>query len=113
MAYTGRKAKNMKHVGFRMPLDLYDDYVAVAQSRGVDLSSVFNWTLNEFRPALLLNLAKHRAGMLRAAIADQQDDDRDERAIMLAALTEMLAKMDGFASIVQKRSDISVAREAA
>ena len=53
MAKGGRKSKEMKHVGFRMPLDVYQDYVMIAESRGVDLSAVFNWTLHEFRPTLL------------------------------------------------------------
>src|SRR5260370_36984759 len=68
MARTGRKTKEMRHVSFRMPADVYQDYVAVAESRGVDLSAVLNWVAVDYRPMLLLRLAENGAGMLRAAV---------------------------------------------
>jgi hypothetical protein len=68
MARTGRKTKEMKHVSFRMPPEVYQDYVDVAASRGVDLSALLNWVAVEYRPLLLLRSAENRAGMLRAAV---------------------------------------------
>ena len=62
----GRKTQEMKHVSFRMPADVHADYVAVAESRGVDLSALLNWVTAEFRPVLLLRRAENDAGMLRA-----------------------------------------------
>jgi hypothetical protein len=68
MARTGRKTKEMRHVSFRMPADVYQDYIAVAESRGVDLSALLNWVAVEYRPMLLLRRAENGAGMLRAAV---------------------------------------------
>src|SRR5207249_590201 len=64
---AGRKAKAMKHVGFRIPLHLYEEYFRVAEARSIDLTALFILVLNEFRPMLLLKHAKHQAAMLRAA----------------------------------------------
>jgi hypothetical protein len=75
MARGGRKAKDTKHVGFRMPLDLYGDYLAVAEARGVDLTALFCWALSEFRPALLLRHEAHRAA-LRAANEPEANEER-------------------------------------
>jgi hypothetical protein len=69
MARTGRKSQEMRHVSFRMPADLHQDYIAVAQSRGVDMSALLNWVLEEHRPGLLLRRAEHATAMLRAAAA--------------------------------------------
>jgi hypothetical protein len=69
MARSGRKTQEMRHVSFRMPADVHQDYVAVAESRGVDLSALLNWVVVEYRPLLLLRHADNRAGMLRAAAA--------------------------------------------
>src|SRR5947209_12972751 len=68
MARTGRKTQEMRHVSFRMPAEVHEDYVAVAESRGVDLSALLNWVVVEYRPMLLLRRAENRAGMLRAAV---------------------------------------------
>jgi hypothetical protein len=69
MAKSGRKTQLMKQVSFRMPTDVYEDYVTVAESRGVDLSALLNWIVVEYRPMLLLRRAENGAGMLRAAVA--------------------------------------------
>ena len=66
MARTGRKTQEMRHVSFRMPADVHADYVAVAESRGVDLSALLNWVVVEFHPLLLLRRAQHQAAMLNA-----------------------------------------------
>src|SRR6266498_3832423 len=66
MAKTGRKSEDMRHVSFRMAADVHQDYIEIAQSRGVDLSAVLNWVLIEYWPVLLLRRAEHGAAMLRA-----------------------------------------------
>ncbi len=70
MANAGKKTLEMRPVSFRMPADVHQDYVAVAQSRGVDLSALLNWVLIEFWPVLLLRRAEHGAAMLRAVGAN-------------------------------------------
>lgn len=70
MARIGKKTLDMHSVSFRMPADVHRDYVAVAQSRGVDLSAVLNWVLVEHWPVLLLRQAEHGAAMLRAGGAN-------------------------------------------
>src|SRR4051812_49047317 len=70
MSATGKKSLDMRPVSFRMPADVHRDYVAVAQSRGVDLSAVLNWVLIEMWPVLLLRRAEHGAAMLRAVGAN-------------------------------------------
>jgi hypothetical protein len=69
MAKARRKTQEMHHVSFRMPADVYQDYLAMAESRGVDLSAVLNWVVVDYRPMLLLRRAEHGAAMLRAAVA--------------------------------------------
>lgn len=66
MPNAGKKTLEMRPVSFRMPADIYSEYLAVAQSRGVDLSAVLNWSLIEMLPVLLLRRAEHGAAMLRA-----------------------------------------------
>jgi hypothetical protein len=68
MAKPGRKTAEMRHVSFRMAADVHQDYVAVAEQRGVDLSALLNWVVVEYRPLLLLRRAEHGAAMLRAAV---------------------------------------------
>jgi hypothetical protein len=70
MARTGLKTQDMRNVSFRMPTDVHQDYVTVAQSRGVDLTALLNWVLIEFWPVLLLRRAEHGAAMLRAVGAN-------------------------------------------
>lgn len=66
MAKPGRKTQEMKHVSFRMPAEVHQDYVTVAESRGVDLSALLNWVVVEYRPMLLIRRAENEAAMLRA-----------------------------------------------
>src|SRR4051812_11966481 len=73
MPKPGRRTKEMHHVSFRMPTDVYRDYAALAESRGVDLSAVLNWVMVEYRPLLLLRRAEYGAAMLRAAVVDLPD----------------------------------------
>src|SRR5579862_2595913 len=58
----------MKQVSFRMPTPVYQDYVAVATSRGVNFSTLLNWVVTDYRPNLLLERASNLAGMLRAVV---------------------------------------------
>jgi len=66
MSIAGKKTLDMRQISLRMPADVYQEYLAVAQSRGVDLSAVLNWSLVEMLPVLLLRRAEHAAAMLRA-----------------------------------------------
>jgi hypothetical protein len=67
MSRSGRKSQEMRQVSFRMPLEVYQDYAAVAEFRGVDLSALLNWLLVEYRPQLLMRHAENGASLLRAA----------------------------------------------
>src|SRR2546421_12258241 len=67
MAKSGRKAKGMRHVSFRMSEDVYDDLAALARARGVDVSAVLNWLLTEYHPTLVKKRAEHEKAMLEAA----------------------------------------------
>src|SRR5262245_2049399 len=100
MARTGRKTKEMKHVSFRMPADVYQDYVTVAESRGVDLSAVLNWVVAEYRPLLLLRLAENGAGMLRAAVVGlpQPAGVGPDAQQALARLNELISQLQEVAS---------------
>jgi hypothetical protein len=111
MARTGRKAE-MRHVSFNMPVEVHQDYITVAQSRGVDLSAVLNWVLAEFRPTLLMRHAQHMAAMLRASAAglpqsevaspDSQEALARAKELM-GQLQEMASKLAGQAGGEQRR----------
>ena len=104
---AGRKAKLMKHVGFRMPLQLYEEYCRVAEARSIDLTALFLWVLNEVRPLLLLKHAKHQAAMLRAAIEDpQHGTTQADEPDVLAAMSELLHQMDAVSALLRKRSAV-------
>jgi hypothetical protein len=68
MTKAGRKTQEMKHVSFRMPARVHQDYVAIAETRGVDLSALLNWVVVEYWPMLLVKHAQHGGAMLRAAV---------------------------------------------
>ena len=74
----GQKGQGTKHVSFRMPPDLHADYVAVAQSRGVDLSAMLNWILVEYRPRALLLRRNRRRGMVPKS---RQDLGREAKPV--------------------------------
>jgi hypothetical protein len=104
---AARKTKEMKHVGFRMPIHLYEEYCRVAEARSIDLTALFLWVLNEFRPMLLLKHAKHQAAMLRAAIEDPQPGaTQADEPDMLAATNELLHQMDAVSALLRKRSTL-------
>ena len=111
MPRPGRKAE-MRHVSFNMPSAVHQDYLTVAQSRGVDLSAVLNWVLAEFRPTLLLRHAQHMAAMLRASAAglpQSETTSQDSQEALARAkelmgeLQEMASKLAGQASEGQRR----------
>lgn len=68
MAKGERKSQETRQVSFRTRVDVYEDYLAVAESRGVDLSALLNWVVVDYRPMLLLRYAQNEAGMLRAEV---------------------------------------------
>jgi hypothetical protein len=106
MAKAGRKTQEMRHVSFRMPTDVYLDYVTVAEARGVDLSSVINWVMVEFRPVLLLRHAEHKAAMLRAAVADAQPSTAGgtDTADAVARVNDLIRQLQELADILRRRA---------
>jgi hypothetical protein len=98
MPRTGRKAE-MRHVSFNVPVDVHQDYLTIAQARGVDLSAVLNWVLAEFRPTLLLRHAQHMAAMLRAGAAGlpQGEPTSQESQEALAKVKELMGHVQDVA----------------
>ena len=115
MANSGIKGEQMKHVGFRMPLDVYHDYLAVAEARGIDLTALLNWVTAEFRPALLLKHAQHQTAMLRATLADPQQNRVDDAnaANAIASVNDLIRQMQELLAVLQRRPGGDGAREAA
>jgi hypothetical protein len=115
MPRLGRKTQEMRHVSFRMPADVHQDYVEIAESRGVDLSSMLNWVVVEYHPMLLLQRAEHRAGMLRAAVVGLTrgpvpGPDPQEA---LARLNELIRQLQDVASKLSKQVGGEQGRSAA
>src|SRR5258708_6602964 len=54
MPKRAQKPRETRPFSFRLPVEVYNDLAAVAESRGVDVSSILNWIITEKRPALLL-----------------------------------------------------------
>ncbi len=106
MARTGRKTKEMRHVSFRMSADVHQDYVAVAESRGVDLSALLNWVLVEYHPLLLLRQAEHDAAMIRAAAAGlaRNVGPGPDRQEAVAKLYELIRQLQGVASKLSRQT---------
>ncbi len=100
MSKTGRKTQEMRHVSFRMPVEVHADYVAVAESRGVDLSAVLNWLLIEHRPLALLLRAKNDALMLQARAATLSLSPGDGLALgeTQRELKELIARLQEVAT---------------
>jgi hypothetical protein len=113
MAKAGRKTEEMRHVSFRMLQAVYDDYVMVAEARGVDLSSVLNWVLVEFLPVLLLRHAEHVAGMLRAATAGPGTADDAEAADAAARVNDLIRQLQELTALVRRRAGGGDRRRAA
>ena len=98
MAKTGKKSIDMHHVSFRMPAAVHQDYLAVAESRGVDLSAVLNWVLVEYWPTLLLRRAEHGAAMLRAVTTGMPLHEGPDPQVLSARLNELISQLQGVAS---------------
>jgi len=115
VAKSGRKTEEMRHVGFRMPVDVHRDYLAVAEARGIDLTALLNWVTAEFRPLLLLKHAEYHAGMLRAAIVDPQQSQVDDAnaANAIASVNDLIRQMQELSAVLQRRSGGENARAAA
>jgi hypothetical protein len=75
-----------------MPQALFDDLEAAARARGVDVSSIINWALCEFRPRLLRIRVDHENAMLEA-VASRQWEKMGSPAETLLALRELLGKL--------------------
>src|SRR5438552_19157779 len=105
----------MKHLSFRVPADVHQDYVAVAESRGVDLSAVLNWLLTEYRPLALLLRAKNDALMLQARVAGLSPGaiDTPAPAETLRELKELIVRLQEVVEKLAKRAGGSGAQSAA
>jgi hypothetical protein len=95
----------MRHVGFNMPLGVYQDYADVAATLGVDLSAAFNLALAEFRPLMLLRKARHDAAMLKAAatvpMAETAGANAEE---VLGAIGSLIHQLQGLAAALSKQT---------
>ncbi len=89
-----------------MPADVHEDYVAVAGSRGVDLSALLNWVVVEYRPMLLLRSAEHQAGMLRAAVVGLPHGERvgPDAQEALSKVNEVIRQLQEVASKLVKQA---------
>ncbi len=56
-------------VSFRMPVGVHRDLLAVADSRGADLSAVLNWICADALPVLLREKAEREAAIAQARAA--------------------------------------------
>jgi hypothetical protein len=110
-----RKTQEMKHVSFRMPAEVHQDYVSVAESRGVDLSAILNWILVEHRPQALLLRAKNEAAMLQATAAGLPPNLSAGPAPQqaLKELSDLIRTLQEVASKLEKQVASSGARAAA
>jgi Arc-like DNA binding domain len=87
---TGKK-EEARSFSFRMPQEVFDELAAVARSRGVDVSSMLNWILAEYRPILQKKKAEHEKAMLEAAASRQWEAMEPMDA--LRTLRELLGKL--------------------
>jgi hypothetical protein len=101
---TGER-REIRSFSFRLPQDLFDDLETVAKFRGVDVSSLMNWVLTEYRPILLQKKAEQEAAMLEAAASRvwaKQPSTRDA----LRVLRELLGNLqDEYAKLVKQSFD--------
>lgn len=103
-AKPGRKTKEMHHVSFRMPADVYQDYVTVAEARGVDLSALLNWVVVEHRPQLLMRHAEHEMAMLRATtVGLPQTAQSPDQQEALSGFVELIRQLQEAAAKLSKR----------
>jgi hypothetical protein len=105
---TKRAVKNYKtrSVSFRMPFDLYNEFSAVAESRGVDMSGLLNWMCADYRPRLLQSKAEYEARMLEAAAANLRENlaagGGTDKA--LGVLRDLLKQLQDIYAEMMKRS---------
>ena len=88
---TGKR-EEMRSFSFRMPQDIFDELESAARARGVDVSSIINWALGEFRPRLVKIRADHENAMLEAAVS-REWEKMGSPAESLRALRELLGKL--------------------
>jgi hypothetical protein len=115
MTQRAQKSYQTKSVSFRMPIQVYNDMVALAEMRGVDMSGMLNWMCAEYRPALLKKKAEYEASMLEAAAANLRDKlaspGGTEEALGL--LRDLLGQLQDMYAALVKRSLEEDARRAA
>ncbi len=106
MGTRAQRSPETRSVGFRMPLDLYNELAAVAEMRGVDMSGMLNWILSEYRPMLQKKKADYEAAMLEAAAKDLGENltanGGTEKA--LTVLRNLLRQLQDLYAAVSKRA---------
>jgi hypothetical protein len=97
-----------------MPLGLYNEFSAVAESRGVDMSGLLNWMCAEYRPMLLKKKAEHDANMIEAAKASLRENlvSPDGSKQALGTLRDLLKQMQDLYAELAKRALDEDARRA-
>ena len=106
MTQRAQKGYATRTVAFRMPLDLYNEFSAVAESRGVDMSGLLNWMCAEYRPTLLKKKAEHDALMLEAAKASLRENlaSAGDSRKALGTLRDLLKQMQDLYAQLSKRA---------
>ena len=114
MTKRAQEGQGTRSVSFRMPVQMYNELVTVAEMRGVDLSGMLNWICAEYRPTLLKKQAEYEASMMEAAAASLREslasDGQTDKA--LAVLRALLKQMQDLYAALAKRSLDEDARRA-
>ncbi len=89
-----------------MPVGVYDDFVSVAETRGVDVSGLLNWMCAEYRPTLLKKKADYEAAMLEAAAASLRENlaSPGESRKALGVLRDLLKQLQDMYAALSKRA---------
>lgn len=106
MTQRAQRSYKTRSVAFRMPLHLYNEFSAVAESRGVDMSGLLNWMCAEYRPTLLKKRAEYEANMLEAMQASLRENLASPEGTRkaLGALRDLLKLLQDMYAELTKRA---------
>ena len=106
MTQRAQKSSSTRTVAFRMPLDIYTEFSATAESRGVDMSGLLNWICAEYRPALLKEKGEWDTRMLEAAKASLRENlaSAGDSRKALGTLRDLLKQMQDLYAQLSKRA---------
>ena len=114
MTQRAQRSYPTRTVAFRMPLGLYNEFSAVAESRGVDMSGLLNWMCAEYRPILLKKKAEYDAHVLgasKASLLENLDSPEGTREA-LGTLRDLLKGLQDMYAQLSKRALDEDARRA-